>query len=124
MTKIWEVMNVLFEEADMAFCNGILVGFATMTPRTTATLVLSKVARKPKFRKLYESIYDSPAAAYLIQHMSEADNSEGLTPPHSASADSQPNLRLWDYQSSTIKHNPLMRIFSRDLLLYVSPTSI
>lgn len=127
MSGIWELLRTLFDEADKAFSNAVLASFTTMSSCQTTRIVISKVSRNAKFQTLYKKINQSPAAAYLIQHVSPhvpEDFGEDITYPLPSAGSFSSAIDDWNFLISTIKFNPLIKIFRNEVLNYVCPPSI
>lgn len=129
MDNIWELMRILFDDADKAFCNAALASFTTISSHALTRLVISKASRNVKFQKLYRRANQSEAANYLINqispHVPEHFGEDLGYPLPSAAASKSTTNRIdnWNFQLSTIKFNPLIKIFRNEVLNYVCPTA-
>ena len=127
MNDVWELLRILFDDADKAFCNAVLASFTTMSSHTLTRLVISKASRNVKFQRLYKRASRSEAAEYLIRqiypHLPE-NFGEDLGYPVPSSTPASNRVDSWNYQLSTIRFHPFIKIFRNEVLSYVRLISI
>lgn len=120
---LWTILDVLCDEGEKAFANGVLVGMASLSPSLLTKNVIRKMARNTKFHLLYEANCNSEVAALLVGRMINAGAFIPPT-PDTVNGEDPDVLEVWNFREDTTDLNALMKLIRLDFLRYVSSTAI